>query len=605
KPNDYKSRPAGFPRFQPAKLIPCDPSFIGLPAPQADINDSERLRKVVLSLKSWLGQSARFVKLQKEIGLQEDGQFVQKSSIPLDDLMESAFAALAEAYLIPHLEDNKLEVHQIVLCHPNTFTQVHKERLQNIAYRALSDRLKIDNPKHIHLISESDAVAYSYCLQKKKEGKNEGTERIMIYDFGAGTLDISVIKFKWNKNANYPEKWITESRIGVPVAGNYLDKMLACLIDSSLKKLLADTQYQDKFDYQYPVVAETLKPEKTNEHRRAIQELWAAVKEAKQVWKQGQPFIVKVGEEQSLIGILKVKDIKGGYPTERPEINKLGLWGDGTYLRLAIPPSIVNEDKNFKEFIKFITHTVPAEAIKIAKNTARKAGGSKQNVETDSLQWKLDKIVLSGRGALWPGLQGYLEEEFDISAALIIGDKSSLNENEASNGMKEAVARGAIAWPTVEKDIEKLDLASPQLAVLIANKTNIVFIGEGSEKVKGTEKNNGKGVEYEPIDLKGSPNFNLVQVAVADPNPREDINDKFRRYFYIELSDHHYKRDIYWKEDPRLYIEQKEEDGHKEILLKNYDGYTISAFSSDFRAEQPTDEPSWPIGSPVINPNGQ
>ena len=105
--------------------------------------------------------------------------------------------------------------------------------------------------RHIHLISESDAVAYYYCSQRMRREPRSGRERLLVYDFGAGTLDISIIQIEWHREPCYPMTWRVEERIGVPVAGNHLDEVLARIVDEQLR----DPEVMSpKLTYRIPIV---------------------------------------------------------------------------------------------------------------------------------------------------------------------------------------------------------------------------------------------------------------------------------------------------------------------------------------------------------------
>lgn len=110
-------------------------------------------------------------------------------------------------------------VRKLLLTYPNTYVPEQIRILREI----LKDEFKLLDDSNIHFVPESDSVVSYYVEMRRnsKKGFPKEEERILIYDMGAGTLDISyVIIYRNNKN-EYKVK--LEKRIGIPVAGNYLD----------------------------------------------------------------------------------------------------------------------------------------------------------------------------------------------------------------------------------------------------------------------------------------------------------------------------------------------------------------------------------------------
>lgn len=95
----------------------------------------------------------------------------------------------------------------------------------------------------------------------------------------------------------------------MPIAGNYLDSILARLVDESLKN--SEVLDPNLFNYRYPVVCKRLEEGKEDEHRRVIRNLWMAIRETKHqessesipTWggEKGNPFCVKIGHLQIFI----------------------------------------------------------------------------------------------------------------------------------------------------------------------------------------------------------------------------------------------------------------------------------------------------------------
>lgn len=559
----------GFPGYYSENLsmTPGEPDFVGLPAVTHEFE--EYPGRIIYSLKSWLGKASRGIPIQ----IKENGHDVQKI-LPLDKMVESGFAALAKGYLF----DADYRADQIVISHPNTFTRRHQDLLHRIAYAALGrpDRFRIPLPERIKLISESDAVAYHYCIEQMRGHPRVGTERILVYDFGAGTLDLSVITVVWKRDApRHPISWRVQRRLGVPIAGNYIDEILARLIH----RLLSDPDIVDAngFTYRFPIVARPpLDPEYPLDHRRAIIRLWNWIRESKHEWSRtcrglldrGEsfsdlpPFTVKVGEKAGLHIVVAKEQVfvNAERPTDRP-----GLWVDELfYIQLSIPASLVLSDPGMTQFRDFVTRDVIDEVLDGAEIDA-------EDIQT---------VIVSGRGALFPDLRESVWRYFPGA------DHPDLHKVDS---MKTSVVLGAIARQDLSKQfdetIEEASVAA-QLGVLI---------NYGDDLILETDWD-------KPIDLTASPTFRLVQVNHKHPNPRVDMKS-LRRNFYIDLTDRDFVRDDILGEDKHLYIHKEIRDGELAIYLEGKNGENRTPVFTEGQIARIVTTPPWPVGNVLLDPH--
>lgn len=577
---DLISRP-GFPAYYSPELsfTPGEPDFVGLPATETQIRLHPE--RIVYSLKSWLAKAPGSIPMKSGIAYKENGRLVPRQSLPLEKMVESGFAALAEGYLLVTPE---YHADRIVLCHPNTFTQRHVKLLRDIAHSALGKAkphgFGIPLQERIRLISESDAVAYYYCMEQMSNRPRGGSELILVYDFGAGTLDLSLIRVTWEKEQfATPVGWDVLGRIGVPVAGNYLDELLARMVDD----LLNDPRLPGRefIKYQYPIVRkERHNPQATHEYREAVLKLWRAIRDAKHAWDGTSRLKIKVGELRSFDRIIRPKEEEGqGTKRSIDWLNALpsspdgeaALWSDDNHIYLSVAAERVHKDTRVSAFVEFVTETVIDELC----------GGA------DVPVGEVEAVVVSGRGALWPGLRDSVLKRFHTDAARpnLMGD----------GAMKNAVVRGAIGRQVNVRLSRNGDESrwKPKLGVLL-NDDRDLFVEDDWER--------------QPINLSRSETFRIVQVNLKNPNPREDLKPgSLRRHFYVDLVNRKFERDELWDETRELHIHKAEDEKNGELTLyiedrqSNHQEPIITHASA---GETVTDLP-WPIGPAyILEPDG-
>ncbi len=584
----------GYPRYNPASLKPGEPDFISLPAPKMRL-----LRfpgRVIYSLKSWLAQPSEDIELTDKIEYHdnESGQIVKRQNLPLDNVIISGFAALAEAY-ITYFEEFK-KGGQIVLSHPNTFTVFHQRKLHDIAWKAFEKPLGIALPERIRLISESDAVAFNYCNQRisNKEYAKHEFERLLVYDFGAGTLDLSLILIGWNEQRTHPITWQVENRLGVSIAGNYLDSLLAYLIHSLLKELLENNdELQKIFEYTYPLVGNKLKGDETEQdnHRRSIFELWEAIRWAKQgggvhnqtAWNGENLFQVKIGGLGDISAVMNIS--KEGIDNDKNVLASIST-EDGAFIEirddntfwLNIPASQVHGYEPLQKFISFMSETILEELL-IAADI------SQEGLQLNTLEEKQDAVntlVISGRGALWPGLHEKVTKHFH---------NCEIPELGTSQKAKNAVVQGAVAWQLLANSVQIQEPnCRSQLAILCVPGNRLISQSEWE-------------TSGEPIDLIGVSYFQLMEVGIKNPNESDLHSDSLRNHFYTILDE--IPVDPLWTDDRELTIEQKNEDeqaGQTIVILSNSQGEKREYRMAGSVGGVGSTERPWPIGNPLLKP---
>lgn len=133
--------------------------------------------------------------------------------------------------VLRRFDRNAEEIKKIIVTYPNTYTSETLEEVKCI----LKDNLGLKQPGQISFVPESDAVAAFYFNQRIFNGGFPlEKERVIIYDMGAGTLDLSLVEFCRGNNNHHTVRIL--NKIGIPIAGNYLDY----IIYNGLEKYITD-----------------------------------------------------------------------------------------------------------------------------------------------------------------------------------------------------------------------------------------------------------------------------------------------------------------------------------------------------------------------------
>ncbi len=129
-------------------------------------------------------------------------------------------------FILPQTKDKS--INKLVLTYPNTYTPAHLHQLEKIVKRTF--------PKvrqgYMRFVSESDAVAAYYLdnwdLFNPNSDINE-EETILVYDMGAGTLDLTLLRKAREKQGKIVVDIL--GKIGTGKAGNYLDYLLCEMLN--------------------------------------------------------------------------------------------------------------------------------------------------------------------------------------------------------------------------------------------------------------------------------------------------------------------------------------------------------------------------------------
>lgn len=145
-------------------------------------------------------------------------------------VIQTVYEQLSKLYL----NTSESPIESLVLTVPNSFTPVHIEKIHN----AIMDNVESLSEEMLEFVSESDAVLCSYIMDTKDDGdlvrkrKTEDGEHILIYDMGAGTLDVTYAKCNIKADGGITIDII--ARTGLNRAGDYIDYLLGEILSELL-----------------------------------------------------------------------------------------------------------------------------------------------------------------------------------------------------------------------------------------------------------------------------------------------------------------------------------------------------------------------------------
>lgn len=157
-------------------------------------------------------------------------QKATKEILSPNKVIEESYKQLLTNY-IPKGEYN------YIFTYPNNFSRYHINKIREYYKTYFPESEILD-------ISESDAALLSFINSPNFEISPESETYILIYDMGAGTLDITYAKVVLNKN--YHRKVEVLGRTGCNLGGNYLDFLIAQILCKNNAKILEESVFLRK-----------------------------------------------------------------------------------------------------------------------------------------------------------------------------------------------------------------------------------------------------------------------------------------------------------------------------------------------------------------------
>lgn len=162
----------------------------------------------------------------------------ETSLLRVSSLFNEAYSALFGYFISPVSRDRS--INKLVLTYPNTYTPAHLQVLEKIVRNTFP---KVRDG-YLRFVSESDAVA-SYYLKNWSsinhgiaERKIDDKETVLVYDMGAGTLDLTLLRKRRGTDGKIQVDIL--GKIGTGKAGNYLDYIISEIISEKVAGAVAN-----------------------------------------------------------------------------------------------------------------------------------------------------------------------------------------------------------------------------------------------------------------------------------------------------------------------------------------------------------------------------
>jgi len=401
----------------------------------------------------------------------------------IDTIFSEVYNQLMRYYIRRTIEQDIRRINKLILTVPNTYTPLHLQRIENIVRKALKDV----NLRAIRFVSESDAVACYYQRHwtqiNKKIGRRKTSdllneENVLVYDIGAGTLDVTL--FSKTKTESGEVVINVIGKIGVAKAGNYMDALIATL--------LSDV---------FPDMKVLVNPKEINEASRLKRSI--ALKNF--IKNEIKPRLSADDTQYSF-----VKNVGIGIKFER---NAPGVSDDKESITYDLRKIILNHP----DFIAYI-NSITKDLMKNFFNFF--------NIDSSV---KIDTVLLSGRSAKLKSIKEALDavlKEYGSSNMRII-PISSLNESDSEFDIsKTIVVEGASYYADLfEGENSKVIFHSP---ILTAHYGIIYTDLHGQScyvellNPSGCEFKTGEVFSSRPVkvDLRSVNNIKLVQTFSSD-----------------------------------------------------------------------------------------
>ncbi|MCG8418047.1 MAG: hypothetical protein MJE77_08915 [Proteobacteria bacterium] len=394
--DDRRNSEAGTPYIPSASVIATEPQvpghreFLELPAETKTVRTNPE--RVLFALKSLIGTGHSRVVFEQGIDyLDRDKNRITAKSLPVWDCLRSAFSRVTDTHVRPALKRSvgKDRISRVAITHPNTFTLFQQEQLRELASELFPDALEI------YLISESDAAAFACLIDKQiaAAGNVPDRETLLVYDMGAGTLDLSLIDVTWDRPTGRPAVLDIRDRLGVPMAGNRLTELVARHVDRRLNEL-RKLHPEQVTRYRTFVAHKTPGRDELSRLRNSLIDLRESILRFKKTLHRGgkQPIEVSREGDSFFADFQSVDEIPG-----QPIIQSRSGW-----YQLMVDSAHLAEDEELSEFLDYVATDVVLDFL--GNNKFEFVGGGPDGQSRQVGPGQIDTLIITGRSSMWPGL---------------------------------------------------------------------------------------------------------------------------------------------------------------------------------------------------------
>ncbi len=413
-------------------LRPSDAGFLQLPLHTEAIARHPDL--VFSSLKAMMSAGLDDLPLNAESYpyLNEQGELETGEPPQLTEVILGAYRGLLQDYIDPLLLEEHRDFSHVYITHPNTYTANHVADLRTIMNRLLAGRVERSinriYPENIHFFSESDAVAFYYLYQahELRGGARQipPQERILVYDIGAGTLDMTHLVVEWKDlgpDAKTPKRVRVLHRDGVTLAGDRLDECIARDIHAQIEQRL------DRERYINPIVETVSSGAMEGKTRELMDNLRMQIHQLKIALSEGQrEFKIELARTNLTQSFVQTR------ADETVDLYKdvADMEGDSFgRVTLTLTREQILDGANVQAFITEVTrHQI-------------------ERFFRDRPAPELDTVLLSGRTSLWPGFLDRLKDSLPYAQQWI-------DFSQDAKTLKQVVVLGVLQRAFRWEDIE-------------------------------------------------------------------------------------------------------------------------------------------------------
>lgn len=318
----------------------------------------------------------------------------ENSLMHIFNIFSEAYGELIHFYIAP--ETKGKDINKLVLTYPTTYTPRHLRMLKNIVQANFKDL----HPNYLKFVCESDAVAAYYInnWNKFNPGKKitDQEETMVVFDMGAGTLDLTLMRKTINPGNGRIEVEIL-AKIGTGKAGNYLDHVIG--------EIMSD-----------PDAVQSTK------YSTILKDLVGGTD--KLVWDivslKSQPNVTvlkaRLELKRLIKDVIKPNLVAGGRISDTFRTN------NGKAIKIDLDCDAIIEHPLFKEYLKSVCEDL---VFKLIRNIPGKA--------------KVDRVLMSGRGCRLQAIRDALKNALGVKLI-------PFTDVIGKDADKTAVVEGAMAY---------------------------------------------------------------------------------------------------------------------------------------------------------------